>query len=638
MPDLRHIPDRRFAPWRRNASAPPTNSFTVPGPFDVIVIGSGIGGLAVAAALAKAGERRVLVLERHYTAGGFTHVFHRPGFEWDVGVHYVGQVHQRGSQPAALFEYLTEGRLSWTAMPEVYDRVDIDGFHFDYVRGKERLRDALVDAFPAETRGIDRYFKAIDRCLRWVPLFYAEKTLPPALSGVFGTALRAPFLRWAQQTTGDVLDDLGISPGLKAVLTAQWGDYGLPPGQSSFAIHAMVAAHYFEGAAYPVGGASQIAASLVPTIERAGGAVVVAAEVDRILLDGARAIGVRMADGREWRAGTIVSDVGARTTLGPLLAGWSAVEGQKALAAMQPIGPSSGHLCLYVGLESSRPLTPAPSNLWIHPSPDFDRNWARFAADLDAPFPLLFISFPSAKDPSFEGRYPGHQTIEVVTPAPYEPFAKWADASWKHRGEDYSCLKKWLQGRLLSALCQHVPLAAGAIKTVELSTPLSTQHFASALSGETYGLAHTPARFQCRSLRPGTPIQNLWLTGQDVSTCGVMGALAGAIETASVVLRRNMFSTNGEICPGAHGPLVARDIVFSLNGGQAAPTGEDTSIPSRVRSSCGPEAPAQSLMVLTTVASASSSVSPRQASTASTSRFLPKSLPSGFMASVAPSE
>jgi all-trans-retinol 13,14-reductase len=75
----------------------------------------------------------------------------------------------------------------------------------------------------------------------------------------------------------------------------------------------------------------------------------------------------------------------------------------------------------------------------------------------------------------------------------------------------------------------------------ELSTPLSTQHFASAPHGEMYGLAHTPMRFESRDLGPRTPIRNLFLTGQDVGTCGVMGALSGALATASTILRRNMF-------------------------------------------------------------------------------------------------
>ncbi|MBI4484554.1 MAG: NAD(P)-binding protein, partial [Acidobacteria bacterium] len=115
----------------------PYKQFRDSGPFDAIVIGSGIGGLGIGALLAKSGGQRVLVLERHYTAGGFTHVFHRPGFEWDVGVHYIGQVHIPDSPVQALFDYLTEGRLSRQAMPDVYDRVTIDGLRFDSVSGQE---------------------------------------------------------------------------------------------------------------------------------------------------------------------------------------------------------------------------------------------------------------------------------------------------------------------------------------------------------------------------------------------------------------------------------------------------------------------------------------------------------------------
>ena len=81
--------------------------------WDAIVIGSGIGGLAAAALLAKHGGKRVLVLERHYVAGGFTHSFHRPGYEWDVGVHYIGQVQDPSSPLRRIFDHLTGGRLKW---------------------------------------------------------------------------------------------------------------------------------------------------------------------------------------------------------------------------------------------------------------------------------------------------------------------------------------------------------------------------------------------------------------------------------------------------------------------------------------------------------------------------------------------
>src|SRR5512139_1026123 len=94
------------------------------GPWDAIVIGSGIGGLATAALLAKYGGKKVLVLERHYTPGGYTHVFHRPGYEWDVGVHYIGDVH-RGSMLRAAFDVIGDGGIEWEDMGEVYDRIVI---------------------------------------------------------------------------------------------------------------------------------------------------------------------------------------------------------------------------------------------------------------------------------------------------------------------------------------------------------------------------------------------------------------------------------------------------------------------------------------------------------------------------------
>src|SRR6202163_3539800 len=103
--------------------------------WDAIVIGSGIGGLAAAALLAKHGGKRVLVLERHYVAGGFTHSFHRPGYEWDVGVHYVGQVQDTSSFLRRVFDHLTGGRLKWSAMPDVYDRIRIGEREYEFVTG-----------------------------------------------------------------------------------------------------------------------------------------------------------------------------------------------------------------------------------------------------------------------------------------------------------------------------------------------------------------------------------------------------------------------------------------------------------------------------------------------------------------------
>jgi all-trans-retinol 13,14-reductase len=512
--------------------------------WGAIVIGSGIGGLAAAALLAKNSGKRVLVLERHYVAGGFTHAFHRPGYEWDVGVHYVGQVQDPASPLHRIFDHLTGGRLCWNPMPEVYDRIRIGDREYEFVAGLERFRDRLKSYFPSETAAIDRYLRAVQSCAGRTPLYFAEKALPRPIARIGGPLMRAPFLRWARRTTAEVLAELTTNRELAGVLAGQWGDYGLPPAESSFAVHAIIAAHYFQGASFPVGGASSIAAGIAPAIESAGGRIVFSAEVREILLDAKqRAVGVRMQDGRELRAGIVISDAGAWNTFASLLPP-QAPGVAPALAELRTVPASMAHLCLYAGVkQGAAELGLTGTNLWIHPTPDHDANLARFTADSSAPLPMLFISSPSAKDPDFERRHPGRATLEVICPAPYDWFAKWQDTRWKRREQDYDNFKQSLTERLRNALEENVPAVRGKLDMAELSTPLSTRHFMNYRRGEAYGISATPARFRLRCLTPHTAVRNLYLTGQDVCTLGVTGAMMGGILTASAILGRNLLSS-----------------------------------------------------------------------------------------------
>jgi all-trans-retinol 13,14-reductase len=511
--------------------------------FDAIVIGSGMGGLTAASLLARHAGRRVLVLERHYTAGGFTHVFHRPGYEWDVGVHYVGQVMDPGSPLGAAFKHLTDGRLEWHAMPDVYDRLVLGGKEYEFPSGAERLRGRLRDYFPSEGPAIDGYFRAVRNCVRSSNLFFASKAVPGTIDRIAGPLMRAPFLRYAGRTTADVLAGIGCSRELAGVLTGQWADYGLPPRRSSFGIHAIVAQHYFNGAAYPVGGAGAILETMLPAIEGAGGKLLVSAEVQEILVnERGRTVGVRMQDGREFRAPIVISDAGAANTYRRLLPP-TVREAQDTIRKLERISPSMSHISLYVGLQStSEELGIGPGNLWISPGPDHDANVARSETSYDAPFSVVFISFPSAKDPAFNSRYPGRSTIEVVAPAPFAWFAKWAETRWKHRGAEYDELKARLAGRLRSELEKAVPQVRGKIDYCELSTPLSTRSFTNHQSGESYGLAHVPERFRLNCLGPRTAVRGLYLTGADVVAAGIGGAMMGGVLAASAILRRNMVS------------------------------------------------------------------------------------------------
>jgi all-trans-retinol 13,14-reductase len=507
--------------------------------WDAVVVGSGLGGLTSAALLARHARKRVLVLERHYTAGGFTHVFRRPGYEWDVGVHYVGDVLRPTSFTRRLLDHVGDGSLAWAPMDDVYDRIVVGGEAYDLVAGRERLRESVTARFPAEGAAIGRYFDTVRAASRASGTFFTEKALPAPIAFLAGRFMRRGYLGFAGRTTKDVLDGIGLSPRLATVLTGQWGDYGLPPSQSSFGMHALLVRHYMEGAAYPVGGSGAIGASIFPAIAAAGGAIAVSAEVAQVLVRDGRALGVRMADGTEIEAPLVVSDAGAHNTLQRLLPPGAA---PRLSAAVEAIPASAGHLCVYIGLRRTAAELGLPrTNLWLYPGDDHDASLAAFRVDPDgAPLPLVYASFPSAKDPAFSSRFPGRATIELITFAPWETFARWEDGRWRRRGPEYEALKKRFAERMLDLLHAQLPQVRAAVDVVEVSTPLSTRHFANYARGEIYGLDHTPARFAERALRPRTPVKGLFLTGQDVVTCGVGGALASGYVTVSAILRRNL--------------------------------------------------------------------------------------------------
>jgi all-trans-retinol 13,14-reductase len=526
-----------------NMKFPSYQNHSLDDSWDAIVIGSGIGGLATAALLSLYANKKVLVLERHYTAGGYTHVFHRPGYEWDVGLHYIGEVQDETSPVRKTFDQISRGQLQWAPMPDVYDRFVIGGRAYEFVSGVERFRARLNDYFPQESTGIDRYIRAVRSVAKATDLYFAEKAVPRPIAFLAGGLMRAPLMRWAKRTTANVLNTFTRNEELIGLLTAQWGDYGLPPRQSSFGLHAIIANHYLEGASYPVGGASRIAETITPSIEQAGGKVVVNAEVKEIVLEGEKAIGVRMSDGRELHAPIVVSDAGAQNTFERLLPRNNGTD-RKVVEQIRSIPPSQAHLCLYVGVkESAASLGIEGTNIWVHPTRDHDANLEKFVSDPKAPFPAVYISFPSAKDPDFERRHPGRATVEVVTFCPYRWFSRWQDNKWRQRGADYDAFKQELSSRLQEELVRQVPALAGKIDYMELSTPLSTRRFMNYQQGEMYGLSGTPERFRLRCLTPKTPIQQLFLTGQDVASLGVTGALFGGVLTASAILRRNLMST-----------------------------------------------------------------------------------------------
>ena len=504
--------------------------------WDAIVIGSGMGGLTAAAALARCG-RRVLVLEQHSVAGGMTQTFERNGFEFATGLHYVGGVADAPGPPgsfARLLGWLGDGSLKFSPLPDRFDTVRLldpgqpgGEFRFSFGASQADNMARLKALFPQDAAGLDAYANSLKQAgramMQIMPLHGLPKPLVRLVRWWRGGALR----RAASLTLADAL--VGIThPTLRQLLGARGGDYGLAPAEAPLVVHALVIGSYDHGAGYPVGGPQRIAQSLSATVRAAGGEVRTAAGVAAILVENDRASGVRLQDGRVEHAPVVVSAMGAINTAQALSPG-VAPEWQ---ARLRQHRNSSSYVALFLGFEGDiRDTGLDGANHWIYTNGPDQLAW-RDPTNTDAP--ALFVSFGSLNNPTHRG---GH-TAEVLAFCNWTHFAEWQASHLGQRPEDYLAIKAWLEDRLLAQFGRLFPALRERIVFHELATPLSHASYAGAQQGAMYGLRLTPERLLEPGLHVRTPVPGLFLAGQDVASLGIAGAAMGGFMAAAAVQPR----------------------------------------------------------------------------------------------------
>jgi phytoene dehydrogenase-like protein len=496
--------------------------------YDVIVIGSGMGALAFASIMAKMRGSRVLVLERHFKVGGFTHTFTRPGgWSWDVGLHYVGDMGE-GMMGHRLFDFITDGAVAWNPIPDVYDLFVYPGLQVGARTGEANFQSDLIAAFPGEVASIRQYFRDLKSAVSWLTRHAMAMAAPPPVSWMVKAVNRLTG-RLPLSTTREYLETRFRDPRLRAVVASQWADYGMPPSQSAFVTHAMIASHYLNGAWYPKGGAGEIAKATGAIIRAAGGDLLPNHEVVRILLEDGRAVGVEVSVKKgkqaaltQFRAPVVVSDAGAWNTFTRLLPSPSALPPPEGFEVVE----------LFFGLRRDpRELGFHGENHWIFSSFDHDDMFARRDELLKGKAAMAYLSFPSLKDPRAR-----RHTAELIAPLSYRSLRAYRDEPWRRRGADYDAVKDRITQALLDLVERQHPGFRDLVEYSELGTPLTFEHFTAAPSGSIYGYPGTPERYRKRLFGVTTPVPSLYLTGSDVLLPGIMGALMGGVLTASRLL------------------------------------------------------------------------------------------------------
>ncbi len=499
--------------------------------WDAIVIGSGMGGMAAAAALSKFGHK-VLLLEQYQTLGGLTHSFSRDGFKWDAGIHYLSGI-SPGETGRTLLDWLSDTPIGFTSMGAVYDNLHIgDAAPLALSRPFEAQERDLKDRFPDEAKAIEAWTIALRDAREAMFKIFPTRVMPEFLGDLLQWWNSHSIDRWCERTTQEVIDEITDNPELAAVFAAQWGDHGGRPSKASFAMHALISASYLtSGSWYPVGGGAAFAEHIIPTITANGGEARAGAKVEGLLFEGEKVIGVRTANGEEIRAEAVISSIGARETVTHLVPAGCGHDDW--VDEVRSLPSSIAHFSLFLGFEGDVEGAGATrSNHWIYPDGKADVIWSN---PMDESPPGLFVSFATVKDPSHDPGPSKKHSGEILAWAEWATVERWANLEPEERGTDYQDFKAKAEDAMFAQFERYFPELAKLVVFRRLSTPLATASITRHYHGAFYGLDVTPQRVTSNALRAATPIKGLYLAGQDVASPGIPGALMGGLLAAASV-------------------------------------------------------------------------------------------------------
>lgn len=497
---------------------------------DAIVIGAGTGGLVAAAYLAALG-RHVIVIDRQQMPGGNTAAFAHAGYEFDIGLHYLGG--WRGYHPGlkAVLDPLGVD-LRWREQdPDGFDEVHFDDMTFRVPRGIEQFRSRLHETFPVQRSAIDRHLRRIatisaelEEC---VPIRLHTRSLLQTLWHTRVTTATS------NVTLGRAFDQLGCSPRLRSVLNWCHLVDGVAPSQISLTMHAASAMHYLAGAWYPEGGGPAVVDALAEVVRGSGGEVLLGSDVERILVDSDGVRGVRLADNadtcaaHELHAPIVISAADLKRTFTDLLAPGDVPP--RTLRRVRNYRMAAPLTVVYLVLDRDlRAEGVTNHNWWVHRDDDAD---GLYAAGERGEFraTCAFITSASLKDPTNPRLCRDGQTnMQVMGMAPS------AHGFWGS-GDTYARRKQEVRDALLATAEIAIPGLRDSIAYEETASPLTWERYLHNSGGTSYGIAATPGQMLLRRPGPTTHIPGLYLAGANTRTAhGITGVALGGMEAAAL--------------------------------------------------------------------------------------------------------
>lgn len=438
--------------------------------FDVIIIGSGIGGLVTATQLAVKGAK-VLVLESYVIPGGSAGYFQRQGYTFDVGASMIFGLGNKG-KTNLLTRALDAVNITLESIP---DDVQIhyhlpDNLDIKVDRDYEKFLQNLIAYFPHESHGIRRFYdecQKVFNCLNNIELLSLEE--PRYLLRVF---LKNPLAclglaKYLPLNVGDVAQRYIKDPLLLKFIDIECYCWSVVPAAMTPMINAgmVFSDRHYGGVNYPQGGVGKIAEKLVTGLEKAGGKIQYQARVTKIITEKGRAIGVELANGQTYHGKKIVSNATRWDTFTKLLPPENIPTNEKLWQQRYEKSPS--FLSLYIGVKASvLPLGTQCHHILL-------RDWQEMTAAQGT----IFVSIPTLLDPNLAP--PGYHIIHAFTP---DWITNWQGISPK----EYEEKKEIVAGQIIDRLEAIFPGLDAGLDYLEIGTPRTHRRFLNRIDG-TYG-------------------------------------------------------------------------------------------------------------------------------------------------------
>jgi all-trans-retinol 13,14-reductase len=507
--------------------------------YDVIIIGSGIGGLTAGALLTKLGYR-VLILEQHRIPGGYCSSFRRKGFDFDTGVHYLGNVEGDQGYIGRILKYLgLDKEITFIELDhDCFDKLIFPDFTFSVPKGIDRYRERLDAAFPGESQGIDEYFNVIEGIAKEI-----QRTPPrPKLKGrSLGPFKFAKTTKWLKKPLQYLLDKCTRNIQLKAVLASPFMAYGEPPATASILVHTMFLLQNLGGAYYPRGGTQHIPTSIARYIVSHGGEIRYHSPVARILIDSNKAIGIKIENKEEILGSHIISNADTWETFYKLVGEKNFPE--KWFGKIGKYTPSISSFSVFLGLKTNlKKKGISASNYLLFGNYDFNEVFRKLDTEvLSEGFPL-FVTSPTVKDDSGELSPAGCHILQMITPVQFKHFARWKDQSVMHRDPEYKELKSAIAHRIIDRVEQLVPDIRKYIEVMEIGTPLTQLSYICAREGANFGFRKIPEQTGQNAIPAQTPIENLYLTGANIVGHGVANVMLSGVYCTDLISKKRLLN------------------------------------------------------------------------------------------------